>query len=254
MKILILADVHANLAALEAVLEHERSWDEVLFLGDAVIGGPQPNEVLALLRSLKGVFLMGNHDRQALNVDLAARETDPHRIWTQWTKRAISPENWTFLENLSGPQVVERQGLALQLIHGQLPKDLSGKWRDRYIWPDAPDGLMQTLIEQYDEPYILLGHCHIQYRRYVGSTEFINPGGLGQPRLGKVLACYAVLKDARFDLRAVPYDCEKTAAAMAKMDLDPEFIAMWQEIYRRAELAPRYQSRDLTSLLNGQYR
>jgi len=254
MKILILADVHANLAALEAVLDAEGSWDEVLFLGDAVIGGPQPNEVLDLLRSLKGVFLMGNHDLQALNVDLDARETDPHRIWSQWTKRVITPDNWAFLENLAGPQAIQRQGLALRLIHGQLPKGSETNWRDRYIWPDAPDELMRTLIEQYDEPYILMGHCHVQYRRNVDGTEFINPGGLGQPRLGKVLACYAVLEDGRIDLRAAPYECEKTAAAMAKMDLDADFIAMWQEIYRRAELAPRYQSRDLTPLLNGPYR
>jgi predicted phosphodiesterase len=253
MKILILADVHANLPALEAVLDAEGTWDEVLFLGDAVIGGPQPNEVLDLLRSLDGVFLMGNHDRQALNVDLDVHETDPHRIWSQWTRRIITPENWRFLEGLTGPQTVQRQGLTLQLIHGQLPKEASGNWQSRYIWPDAPDELMRTLIEQYAPPYILMGHCHVQYRRSVDGTEFINPGGLGQPRLGKVLACYAVLEDGHVDLRAVPYDCEKTARAMANMDLDGGFIAMWQEIYRRAELAPRYQSRDLTPLLSGPY-
>ncbi len=60
MKSLIIADIHANLASLEAVLESESSWDEVLFLGDAVVGGPHPNEVLSRLSELDGVFLMGN--------------------------------------------------------------------------------------------------------------------------------------------------------------------------------------------------
>ena len=66
MESLILADIHANLAALEAILAQEGSWDEVIFLGDAVVGGPQPDETLSLMTTLQGVFLMGNHDREAL--------------------------------------------------------------------------------------------------------------------------------------------------------------------------------------------
>jgi len=250
MKILIFSDVHGNLAALEAMLAHEKRWDEVLFLGDAVIGGPQPNEVLSVLRSLDGIFLMGNHDRQALTVDLDSRETDPHRIWCQWTRRTITPANRRFLEGFSGPRSIERQGLKLRLIHGDMPKEPWGS----YIWPDAPPEQMRGLIERYPEPHILLGHSHIQHRRNVDGREFINPGGLGQPRLGQVLACYGVLEDGSFDLRAVPYEWEKTAEAMGRLDLDGEFIAMWQEIYRRARLAERYRQRDLSSLLNGPYR
>ena len=67
MKYLILADVHANLPALEAVLDHETDWDEVLFLGDAVGYGPHPDEVLDLHSALPGTFVMGNHDRAILD-------------------------------------------------------------------------------------------------------------------------------------------------------------------------------------------
>lgn len=254
MKILIFSDIHANLAALDAMLEAEGSWDEVLFLGDAVIAGPQPNEVLDVLRSLAGIFLMGNHDRQALTLDVSVQESDPHQIWCQWTARTLTPANRRFLEGLAAPKAVQRQGLSMRLIHGQLPKDPSDNWRSRYIWPDSPAELVQPLIEQYHEGHILLGHCHIQYRRQVNGTEFINPGGLGQPRLGKPLACYAVLEDGRIDLRAVPYDWPKTVAAMARMDLDADFIAMWQKIYRDGALAQRYSQRDLSCFANGQYR
>lgn len=254
MKTLILADVHANLASLEAVLDHEKTWDEVLFLGDAVMGGPQPNETLSLLRSLDGIFLMGNHDLQALNMDLDGEGTDPHQVWCRWIGRTLTPKNRRFLANLSGPRSIVRQGLRLRLIHGQLPEHAGGKRHDRYLWPDAPAEQLEAMTDRYPEPIILHGHCHIQYRRQVDGVEFINPGGLGQPRLGRPLACYAVLADGRINLRAVPYDVAKTCRAMAQMDLDAEFIAMWQKIYRQARLAKRYRSRDLGPFMDGPYR
>lgn len=81
MKSLILADVHANLAALEAVLAQESDWDTMLFLGDAVVGGSCPDEVLSLLSGFDGTFIMGNHDHEVLKIDPDAPEADPHRVW-----------------------------------------------------------------------------------------------------------------------------------------------------------------------------
>jgi len=254
MKTLIFADVHANLAALEAMLKAEESWDEVFFLGDALLGGPQPNEVVDLLRTLNGIFLMGNHDRQALDVDLARTHADPHKVWCQWTGRVLTPANRRFVEAMASSQSVERDGLSLRLVHGQLPREACEDWRSGYLWPDTPEHVVRPFADQYAESVILHGHCHVQYRRRIGEQELINPGGLGQPRLGKPLACYAVLEAGLIDLRAVPYDVEKTAAAMAAMELPADFIAMWQRIYREGMLAPRYQSRDFTPLMSGAYR
>ena len=58
MKTLILSDIHANLPALQAILDRESSWDEVICLGDAIVAGPHPDEVLSLLRDLDGAFVM----------------------------------------------------------------------------------------------------------------------------------------------------------------------------------------------------
>ncbi len=73
--VLVISDVHANLAALKAVLESER-WEEVVFLGDAVDYGPDPGDVVDLLRSLDpSVALMGNHDAAvAFGVGCGCRE------------------------------------------------------------------------------------------------------------------------------------------------------------------------------------
>jgi predicted phosphodiesterase len=82
MKSLIVADIHANLAALEAIPMKEGSWDTFIFRGDAVMAGPNPDEVLSLLSSLDGIYIMGNHDWEVLKLDTDEVTTNPHRIWT----------------------------------------------------------------------------------------------------------------------------------------------------------------------------
>jgi putative phosphoesterase len=254
MKTLVISDVHANLAALRAVLDHESGWDGLVFLGDAVLGGPQPNEVLDLLRSLDGVFIMGNHDRQALDTDVSGEATEPHRRWNLWTARTLTPVNRGFMESFRSTEVIETQGMRLRLVHGQLPEEARDRWPGRYVWPDSPEAAFRALAGDHCESIILHGHNHIQSRVRFDGVEFVNPGGLGQPRLGKPLACYAVIEDAQIHLRAVPYGVEETCMAMAKMDLDADFIAMWQEIYRRGRLAPRYLARDLSALEQAGFR
>lgn len=62
MKMLVLSDVHANWAALEAVTRAEGAWDELVFCGDAVDDGPHPVECVRWLRANAGHAIRGNHD------------------------------------------------------------------------------------------------------------------------------------------------------------------------------------------------
>ena len=52
----------------------------------------------------------------------------------------------------------------------------------------------------------LFGHSHVQFRRTIGASEFINPGSVGQNRCGHVVACYGILSDGKFEHRHVEYD------------------------------------------------
>ena len=245
MKSLIIADIHANLASLEAILEHEGSWDEILFLGDAVIGGPQPDEVLSLLSTLNGFFLMGNHDREALEVDLNVPEKDPHRIWSQWTLKQISDRNFRFMESFLDSCAVERQGSRLRLDHGVLVREWGGGTR---LWPDTDPKIFAALGDRYPEPFMLVAHSHVQFRKVRNGTTFVNPGSVGQPRLGQPLACYGVLRNGQIELRAVPYDAEKTCRAMDRMPLDRAFVESWKTCYRIGVLPARYNIRDFAPL------
>ena len=63
MRVLILSDIHANIDALEAVLEAAPAHDTVWNLGDTVGYGASPNESIERVRNLGAVFVRGNHDR-----------------------------------------------------------------------------------------------------------------------------------------------------------------------------------------------
>src|ERR1039458_3538757 len=60
MKLLIVSDIHANLEALQAVLAE--SHDELWVLGDLVNYGPNPSEVVDLVRRNASLVVQGNHD------------------------------------------------------------------------------------------------------------------------------------------------------------------------------------------------
>ena len=243
MKSLIIADIHANLAALEAVFAREERWDEVIFLGDAVVGGPQPDEVLSLLADLHGVFLMGNHDREILHIDLKPEATDPHRRWKQWTRQQLSPANVRFLSSFVDSCRIERQGLDLRLLHGDLPS----AWGSR-LWPDSPKAVFTDLSAKYLEPWILLGHSHVQFRQMCADKTIINPGSVGQPRLGHSLACYAVLRGGELAFKAVPYNTALTCAALDRLPLERGYLDAWKMGYRRGALPPHRTLRDFAPL------
>ena len=97
-----MADVHANLAALERVIESAHPFDEIWALGDLVGYGPQPNEVVARLRSYKLRSIVGNHDLASIGkVDLATFHPDA-RFACEWTAGELLDDGRRFLEELEG--------------------------------------------------------------------------------------------------------------------------------------------------------
>lgn len=243
LKSLILADIHANMEALKTVLDAEGSWDEILFLGDAVGWGPNPNEVLSLLSEQDGVFIMGNHDRNVLRADQTTENGTSDALWMRWSRDQISSRNLEFLFSFSPPCVVARQGLTLRLIHGDV---VHGEER---LWPDSPPEIFLALKHRYHEPCILISHTHVQFERHFQGTHFVNPGGLGQPRLGQVLAGYGVLEKGRISLKAVPYDAKKTAKDMEGLPLERNFLHIWKLCLCRGTIPSFYSIRDFSPLM-----
>src|SRR5271155_4619469 len=104
MRVLIISDIHANIEALEAVLETAPAHDTVWNLGDTVGYGASPNESIEMARVLGAVFVRGNHDRACCGL-LSLEDFNPIASRAaQWTQLALSQEHTAWLQTLAhGP-------------------------------------------------------------------------------------------------------------------------------------------------------
>ena len=118
MRVAVLSDIHANLAALDAVLAAVPSVDEIWQLGDVVGYGPEPDEVVARLGEVGALGVRGNHDAAALGGPEIDWFNVDARKAMQWTRATISDETRAWLAAL--PDRLEREGFTL--VHGS-PRD-----------------------------------------------------------------------------------------------------------------------------------
>jgi putative phosphoesterase len=212
--IALLADVHANLVALEAVLAALPPVDRIWVMGDTVGYGPDPSDVLTLLREKDALVVAGNHDLAAATgegIDLfnhhAAAAVRLHRSW-------LSPEERDRLASL--PLTAEADGFTL--CHGSL--------RDP-IWEYVmSQGQAATTLALARTAHCCNGHKHVPRIFRVGDRMLVNPGSVGQPRDGDPRAAYAVLDTgtAAVTLERVAYDAAETQRRIRRRGL-PDFLA-----------------------------
>src|SRR5215213_3642293 len=100
MRIAVLSDVHANVAALDAVLGDAGSVDAVWHLGDVVGYGPEPDAVVDRLRDVGAVGFRGNHDAAACGGPEIDSFTPDARRAMEWTRRAVTAETVEWLAAL----------------------------------------------------------------------------------------------------------------------------------------------------------
>jgi len=246
MQYLVLSDIHANASALEAVLD-AACWDRVLFLGDAVNYGPNPDVVMNRLRELPGLFLQGNHDRKISEMNPDTQASTQAELWAKWTRRKLSTDNLTFLRQLDNSIHFEQRNRSFLLHHGNFEVDRFPNFGGR-LWPDSRASVFTALAEQYPEDCVLHGHTHVQFEREWMETIFANPGSVGQPRLGQPEACYAILEDGALTYHATEYDVSQTCAGMDELPLDEGYIAGWKEAYQTGTLPESTNIRDFEIL------
>ena len=235
MRYLVVSDVHANIDALEAVLEASppSAWDRLLVLGDLVGYGAEPNAVIDRLRELNPLAaIRGNHDKAACGLEDGSNFNHIARIAATWTAETLTDANRRYLRELpSGPK---RVGPGIEICHGA-PFD-----EDYYIF-DSDDG--QRALDAASEPLCLFGHTHlpvvfmrdaatldgfvpagtgdITLRIEPGIGYLVNAGAVGQPRDGDPRAAYAIYDDAgpSLQLRRVPYAVDQAQRRIIKAGL-----------------------------------
>ena len=233
MRLAVLSDIHANLAALSAVRDDMPEVDEVWVLGDIVGYGPQPNEVIAALQEMGARSVMGNHDGAAIGqVDASWFNPDAARA-IGWTGEVIDDNARAYLSTL--PEV--RRDGDLTAVHGS-PRDPT--WE--YI--TGPD-VAGANLASFDTRICLHGHTHVPiiFRADEGSVEVVaatpgapvtmregrlllNPGSVGQPRDGDPASSYAVIdtEAGTGEFRRVSYDIDQTQRLMRDADLPPRLV------------------------------
>src|SRR4051812_11114134 len=170
MIIALLADVHGNLAALEACLRHarERGAQRFVFLGDLVGYGPDPAAVIDAIAAIDGaVVIKGNHD-EAVEVEPRTRDlNDVAYTAITWTRRALSADQRRFLSSL--PLIVREEDLCL--VHASA--DRPERWE--YVEDAAA---AQRSMDAAARPYVVSGHVHDQMLYFTtpaGKTASFRP-------------------------------------------------------------------------------
>lgn len=222
MRSAILADIHANLEALTAVLgdiEQKGGVDEYWCLGDIVGYGPEPHACIELLRRYNHVAVAGNHDRGAIG-KLGMNQFNPHaQIALAWTAEHLTEEDSGYLGSLPLTLDIDE----FLLAHGSPADPLL-----EYV---TSTGIATRNFAFLRSPFCLVGHSHVpavfmeesgtaaarSFSPGVGlvlgkSRMVINPGSVGQPRDGDPQAAYAIYDSESGVIRLyrVPYDIEAT--------------------------------------------
>ena len=237
MRYLVLADIHANLQALEAVLADAAThgYDQVLVLGDLVGYGANPIEAIDRTLELEPVALIrGNHDKVCAGLESALEFNEAARLSAEWTAGILPASHRELLASLpAGPMPVTD---ALEICHGA-PFD-----EDYYVF-DLDDAAQA--LDAVTRRLCLFGHTHvpaayasaqdpIRARDAEGtdlilpaSSSLVNVGSVGQPRDGDPRAAYGLLDldQNSLQLRRIEYDIAGAQMRIRNAGL-PEWLAV----------------------------
>ncbi|MBU0495023.1 MAG: metallophosphatase family protein [Chloroflexi bacterium] len=256
MRYAIVSDIHANLAALRAVLDDLGTIERLWCLGDVVGYGPDPNECIGLLRSLPHIAVAGNHDWGVIGEIPLSEFNNDARQACEWTREQLTPANVDYLSQL--PTTIVQSDFTL--VHGS-PREPVWEY---LLYPRAA----QQNFGHFQTPYCLVGHTHVptvfQGPALIGRVDgsvtrpfhqmlglgqaeselpealirpeaplqlgqrrlIINPGSVGQPRDGSPSASYAIYDSNRqtIEYHRVPYPVEETQARMQAAGLSERLI------------------------------
>jgi putative phosphoesterase len=225
MRIAVISDMHGNSLAFEKVLADikKRGADELVCLGDAIQGGPQPRQTVDRLQALNRPVVMGNADAWMLTGVETGDEGIPEERLKKmeeirhWSISQLTDDDLTYISNFQPTVTIPLGGnLDLLCFHG------SPTSYDDIILPHAPKEVFNKYLGAYSSHILTGGHTHAQQIRRNGDLFFFNPGSVGlayshyQPD-GKFKvdhwADYAILSvengQPSLEFRRVPFDADE---------------------------------------------
>lgn len=239
MRIAILADIHGNLPAFEAVLCHVRQQtpDLLIIAGDIVIGAPDSVACWQLAQSLGCPIVRGNHERYLAYVGTA--QGDP-----AWLSEQYKPVQWAAAQFTT----VERAAVAtlpltlslptapdLLVVHATVRSDREN------LPPSKPDAEIAAMFPAVPECWIVRGHDHIARTHLWRDKQIITVGAVGLPMDSNTAAQYLLLDATSqgwaVQHQAVDYDLNSTLERFAATRYVEETGVMGRLFLREAVTA-----------------
>jgi predicted phosphodiesterase len=229
VRVLVVADVHGNWEALQAVLADPH--DALICLGDMVGYGPEPARCVRRILNEAELVLRGNHDH-ALATG-AAIGSPPSFEWLAEATLQLGAAQLSAAERLGLATLPLRasrmiDGVAYQLVHAAPTDPLY-----RYVDPTA-DGWARE-VRGLGPEVLLVGHSHLQFRYHVAGRTIVSPGSVGQPRQGDGRAAYLVIEDGNLSFCRASYRVERTIAALERSGIEAAATAALTQLLRTGQ-------------------
>lgn len=194
MRVLIIADVHANLEALMAVANasgwNAKQIDQVWNVGDVVGYGPDPNEIVEFIENSDTpvITVLGNHDNAAISGKV--ENFNPYAAEAAlWTSKALTRKNKEFLRRLPVKWKDEVEGYSIFIVHGSPVEPLN-----EYVHPLVPASQLNAYLSMAESRVLVMGHTHVPMKFELEKGIVVNPGSVGQSRDGIPSASYALME------------------------------------------------------------
>lgn len=190
MRLGILADIHGNADALEAVLSSAQRMgiDRLLICGDFVGYYYEPARVMSQLAPWVWAGVRGNHEemvgRALSSIAEMERLTQRYGHGLSVAAKTLKDGDRDMLLSLPETRRLTFENVTATICHGA-PWD-----NNAYVYPDAEPGVFARLVETGTD-LVCFGHTHHPMVKTVDQTILLNPGSVGQPRDGRPGACWA---------------------------------------------------------------
>lgn len=196
----VIADIHANLIAFEAVLDDIDSLgiEHIICAGDIVGYYPFPNETINIMRERSIHTVKGDHDLAVERFTTRGMNRLAAEC-IRWTWERITAPNADYLKELRFRLNLSLGELNMSIFHGS-------PWKlDECLYEVD---VTERLLEMTGSQIVVTAHTHIPFIKRFRKGLVLNPGSIGQPRDGDSRACYLLLdvKTGNVSIRRIEFD------------------------------------------------
>ena len=170
MRLALIADIHANIIALDLALSdlQKEKVDKIIFLGDYIIDGENSNSILEVVKQKSDITILGNREKYMLDYDKTKELYNNYKP-IAYTYNSLTNENKEYIKSLKKDCILNFNNLNILFIHG-----------DDFF--DGKKLNYDKIINEYPSFDICIyGHTHVYKDETYKNKRFINPGSIGQP-------------------------------------------------------------------------